>query len=616
MEKLYAILIVCASGLVCQSNAVKTYADMFPHKHAIPGWFPFPGHPIPGWDPDSTPWDDTLYPPLQPRPHNLQRHRGKPKVVLTSDSPALNGSNVSFTAKLEYPPCQREVSDGELQWDEHCEDGMELEASASGQVRSGFVYNWTSWMDDYGYGKCMDPKKCNVFPDGKPFPQSNDWRHKNYVYVWHTRGQYYETCDGSSSTLSLNTSTLPLGAEVMEVLVYRQRERRKYSPLTTDSTIYHITDKIPVTVDMSQKSAINMSDGVFFQGEELLFQVHLHDPNEYLKTASSVDYQWDFRDGNQLFTHRETITHTYSTLGKRSVRLLVEAAFPVECPPAAATPTPHKPSSRPTHHTVPFRSSTPAPIVAASTSPVSMSTSGLYSTEPLPSIVTSTAEGPSTTASWIHRHRANANQCFRYVYGTLTANITIIEAKPTVRSWPNKRIINVTAARESNTDISFLIKCMGSTPTSACTIVSDPTCSEVQSILCDDLPPSPHCLVHLHRSFPEPGIYCVNISLEDSHSVALASTTVSISKAQESAAPQHQHTAEVVISSSAVFTALLALVVFMVYRRYRVYRPISRTLVDHGLSTVKVRDCVVNLRDSLFPPSEESRHLLTQPCPL
>lgn len=636
MEKVYTILIVCASGLVHQTNAVKTYADMFPHKHTTPGWFPFPIPPIPGWDPDSTPWDDTLYPPLHPRPDELQRHRGKPKVVLTSDSPALNGSNVSFVAKLEYPPCQREVSDGELQWDEHCEDGMELEASANGQVRSGYVYNWTSWMDDYGYGKCMDPKKCNVFPDGKPFPQSNDWRHKNYVYVWHTRGQYYETCDGSSSALSLNTSTLPLGAEVMEVLVYRQRERRKYSPLTTDSTIYHITDKIPVTVSLSQKSAVNMSDGVFFQGEELLFQVHLHDPSEYLKTASFVEYQWDFRDGNQLFTHRETITHTYSTLGKHTASLLVEAAFPVECPPAGATPTPHKPSSGPTHHTeestvnpgthaltirmdtttVPVSSRTPAPTLATSTSPVSMSTSGLYSTEPLPSTVTSTAEGPSTTASWIHKHPANASPCFRYVYGTFTANITIIEPKPTVRSWPNNRIINVTAARDSNTDISFLIQCMGSKPTSACTIVSDPTCSEVQSILCDDLPPSPQCLVHLHRSFPKPGIYCVNISLEDSHSVALASTTVSISKAQESAAPQRQHTTEVVISSSAVLTALLALVVFMVYRRYRVYRPICRTLVDHGLSTVKVRERVVNLRDSLFPPSEESRHLLTQPCPL
>lgn len=55
---------------------------------------------------------------------------GKPvKVRLTSDSPAIKGSMVSFTAKLEYPPCQKEDTNGELVWDEHCPDGMELEAS-------------------------------------------------------------------------------------------------------------------------------------------------------------------------------------------------------------------------------------------------------------------------------------------------------------------------------------------------------------------------------------------------------------------------------------------------------------------------------------------------------
>ena len=65
--------------------------------------------------------------------------------------------------------------------------------SANGQVRSGYVYNWTAWMDDYGFGKCTDVKLCNVFPDGKPFPQSNDYRRKGYVYVWHTMGERMST---------------------------------------------------------------------------------------------------------------------------------------------------------------------------------------------------------------------------------------------------------------------------------------------------------------------------------------------------------------------------------------------------------------------------------------
>lgn len=99
-------------------------------------------------------------------------------------------------------------------------------------------------------------------------------------------------------------------------------------------------DKIPVAVNISQKAAVNESKNVFFRGEDVVFKVQLHDPSGYLKTAASIDYIWDFRDGNQLVTHREVTTHAYSSLGTMSVKLVVEAAFPVECPPAAATSTP------------------------------------------------------------------------------------------------------------------------------------------------------------------------------------------------------------------------------------------------------------------------------------
>lgn len=74
--------------------------------------------------------------------------------------------------------------------------------AVNGQARSGYVYNWTSWLDDYGFGKCTDASKCNVFPDGKPFLQSNDWRRKNYVYVWHTMGEESPQDDGSLSRLN------------------------------------------------------------------------------------------------------------------------------------------------------------------------------------------------------------------------------------------------------------------------------------------------------------------------------------------------------------------------------------------------------------------------------
>lgn len=72
-----------------------------------------------------------------------------------------------------------------------------------------------------------------------------------------------------------------------------------------------------------------------------------------------------------------------------------------------------------------------------------------------------------------------------------------------------------------------------SLPVSACTIVSDHSCSQVRAIRCDDVPPSPKCEVHLTRTFSEPGTYCVNISLVDSSSLTRTTTIVTINKSSQ-----------------------------------------------------------------------------------
>ncbi|XP_026203468.1 protein QNR-71 [Anabas testudineus] len=623
MEAVRFIFLLASTCFVSQADGRTTYSDMFPHKHAVSKKFPFPIPPIPGWNPDTNQWDDYLYPPLNPKQKELMHGRGKPKVRLTSDSPALNGSSVSFTAKLEYPPCQKENPDGDLVWDEHCMD-------ANGQGRSGYVYNWTSWLDDYGFGKCADTKKCNVFPDGKPFPLSSDWRRKSYVYVWHTMGQYYQTCDGSSSSLTLNTTNMSLGAEVMEVMVYRKRERRKYSPLTTDNNVFYVTDKIPVAVSISQKAAFNQSENIFFRGEDVVFTVHLHDPSGYLKTAAAVDYMWDFRDGNQLVTHRTVTTHTYSTLGSMSVSLVVEAAFPVECPPPAVASTPRSstfppktevPTATPPPHAVTVKMET-TNVPPSTSQPffypsLAASTPGLPTTEPLPSTVASaTPEALSPTPAWFRMRRVSSIKCFRYVYGTFTGNITIVEPKHTLNSQPTSRIVDVSAARVTSTDVTFLVKCLGSIPTSACTIMSDPSCTHVQNIMCDDVPPSSQCEVRLRRTFLEPGTYCVNITLEDSSSLALASTTITINKSQNAPVPKSPNTTKAVLSSSAVLLVVFAFIAYLVYKRYKVYRPIRRSLVEDPCGQVRVTGHMDRLRQALFPSNEESCHLLTERRPL
>ncbi|XP_064838658.1 protein QNR-71 [Oncorhynchus masou masou] len=628
MGRLHYVCVLACTFFVSQANGLKTYRDMFPHKHSVSMKFP----PIPGWNPDSNPWDDYLYPPFSPK--ELTRRKGQPiKVRLTSDSPAIIGSMVSFTAKLEYPPCQKEDANGELVWDEHCPDGVELEASANGQLKH--VFNWTSWLDDYGFGKCTDLKRCNVFPDGKPFPQSNDWRHKGYVYVWHSMGQYSETCDGSSSTLTVNTSDITLGPELMEVMVYRKRELRKYSPLATDKTVFFVTDKIPVAVNISQKAASNLSASVFVRGEDVVFSVSVHDPSKYLKTADAVDYIWDFKDGNQLVTHSNVATHAYSAVGKVNMKLTVEVAIKIPCPPptpmsatspqTTAAPTPltgtHSITSKmeTTHGYVPVTSA--RPTSKGPNTPVP-GTTGFQTTEPLPSTVADLTQGfnptsllpavPTPMAQLHHRHLA-ATDCFRYLYGTFQTNITIIEHL--INSQPANRIVDVSAAKVSNTDISFLVKCLGSTPTSACTIVSDPSCRQVRNIVCDDVPPSLGCEVRLRRTFLEPGIYCVNITLEDASSMALATITISNTD-PDTPVSKAPHAAEVVLSSSAILVAIFAFIAFIVYKRYKVYRPVTRSLVEDASVHVEIGGRMGRLREIIFPTNEESRRLLTDRRPV
>uniref|UniRef100_A0A3B3TZC6 Glycoprotein (transmembrane) nmb n=1 Tax=Poecilia latipinna TaxID=48699 RepID=A0A3B3TZC6_9TELE len=454
----------------------------------------------------------------------------------------------------------------------------------------------------------------------RPFLRASSMFHLCFL------GQYYETCDGSSSSVTINTTNIPLGGEVMEVMVYRKRERRKYSPLTSDNTVFLVTDKIPLAVDISQKSVVNKSASVFIRGEEIVFKVQLHDPSGYLKTAASVDYIWDFRDGNQVVTHREVTTHTYSTLGRMNVKLVVEAAFPVECPPTSATPTPRRPTSPPltaapttppaTHAVTTKIKTTLAPprtsqpVNSSTLSAVTTTTTGLPTTEPLLSTVAT--ESNPTTLPWLRSRGLNANECFRYAYGTFSGNITIVEPKPPLRNRLNSRILDVSAARVTNTDVSFRVKCLGSIPTSACTIVSDPSCSQVRNIMCDDVPPSSECEVRLRRRFLEPGTYCVNITLENSSSMALASTTITISKSQDAPAPKTSNTAQVVLTSSAVLVGVFAIVAYLVYRRHKVYRPIRRSLVEDACANSGAAGHMVRLREALFPSSEESRHLLTE----
>ena len=67
-----------------------------------------------------------------------------------------------------------------------------------------------------------------------------------------------------------------------------------------------------------------------------------------------------------------------------------------------------------------------------------------------------------------------------------------------------------------------------SLPTDVCTVVSDPTCQVSKSVVCDPIVVTDECLLTIRRAFEEPGTYCINITLGDDTSQALASALISV----------------------------------------------------------------------------------------
>ena len=49
---------------------------------------------------------------------------GKVVARLTSDSPALIGSNVTFSVALQFPRCQKENEDGDIVYQQGCANGI------------------------------------------------------------------------------------------------------------------------------------------------------------------------------------------------------------------------------------------------------------------------------------------------------------------------------------------------------------------------------------------------------------------------------------------------------------------------------------------------------------
>ncbi|NWI65841.1 QNR71 protein, partial [Todus mexicanus] len=117
--------------------------------------------------------------------------------------------------------------------------------------------------------------------------------------------------------------------------------------------------------------------------------------------------------------------------------------------------------------------------------------------------------------------------CHIYRNGYYRTGISVVEGILEVNII-QMMSIQMTESQAENSLVDFVVTCQGSLPTDVCTVVSDPTCQVSKSMVCDPVFVTDECLLTIRRAFEEPGTYCINITLGDDTSQALASALISV----------------------------------------------------------------------------------------
>lgn len=154
--------------------------------------------------------------------------------------------------------------------------------------------------------------------------------------------------------------------------------------------------------------------------------------------------------------------------------------------------------------------------------------------------------------------------CLLYRYGTLASDLEIVSGIESVQIVQVEPI--VVAGLENTVDLTVI--CQGSVPRQVCTVVSDPDCENPQQTVCNPVEPSSDCQLVLRQVFNDTGVFCVNVSLTDDVSLAVASAQVSVSSGAASSING------IAVTVGVLLVALAIATVAYTYRHLKTYTPL------------------------------------------
>ncbi|CAN9512284.1 unnamed protein product [Ophioblennius macclurei] len=172
--------------------------------------------------------------------------------------------------------------------------------------------------------------------------------------------------------------------------------------------------------------------------------------------------------------------------------------------------------------------------------------------------------------------------CTVYRYGSRAASLDVVQGIESVEIVQVSNVVALTTELDQNA-VDVTISCQGSLPSEVCTVISDADCITPVQTICNAATPSPDCQMILRQFFNETGVFCLNVSLTNDVSLAVASARVNVAMASGGSPAG---TAATVLG--VMVLACVVCCIGLMYRRFKQYQPLTEdgTASSGGSSAV------------------------------
>ncbi|XP_008304024.1 premelanosome protein a isoform X2 [Stegastes partitus] len=170
--------------------------------------------------------------------------------------------------------------------------------------------------------------------------------------------------------------------------------------------------------------------------------------------------------------------------------------------------------------------------------------------------------------------------CTVYRYGSLATSIDVVQGIESVEIVQMLSVVSMATEVEQNA-VDVTITCQGSLPSEVCTVISDADCITPLQTICNAATPSPDCQMILRQFFNDSGVFCLNVSLTNDVSLAVASARVNVALASGGSPAG---TAATVLG--VMVLACVVCCVGLMYRRFKQYQPLREDLAGNSSSAV------------------------------